>query len=110
MSPLLTETDVNMVRLESALLVQKEKDFVSPLFVSRTPTPLHVASWRSKRDFSERGIQGLAVSARVGAERTGATVVERARQRERTDLSVPDATLGDIMSVMYLDKQRSRKE
>lgn len=37
-------------------------------------------------------------------------VVERARQRERTDLSVPDAEYdGDIMSVRYFDKQRSQK-
>ena len=37
-------------------------------------------------------------------------VVERARQRERTDLSVPDAKYeGDIMSVRYFDKQRSQK-
>ena len=93
-------------------MVQKEKDFVAPLLVRRTPVPLHVGASRgSKRDLSERGIQGLEVSAWVGAERTGVMVVERARQRERTDLSVPDAKYeGDIMSVRYFDKQRSRKE
>ena len=64
---------------------------MAPLFVRRMPTPLHVA-WRgSKRDLSERGTQALEVSERVGAEKTGVTVVDRARQRERTDLSVPDA-------------------
>ena len=38
-------------------------------------------------------------------------MVEKARQRERTALSVPDAKYeGDIMSVRYFDKQRSKKE
>lgn len=85
---------------------------MAPLFVRRIPTPLHVGARGSKRDLSERGIQGVAASAWVGAERTGAMVVERARQRERTDLSVPDAEYeGDIiMSVRYFDKQRSKKE
>ena len=64
---------------------------MAPLLVSRMPEPLHVACRGSKRDLSERGIQGLEVAAWVGAERTGVMVVERARQRERTDLSVPDA-------------------
>lgn len=91
MSPLLTETDVSMVRLSSALLVQKEKDFVAPLLVSRTPMPLQLGARGSKRDLSERGIQGLELWAWVGAERTGVMVVEKARQRERTDFSVPDA-------------------
>ncbi len=103
MSPLLTVTVFNMVRLSSALLVQKEKDFVAPLLESRTPTPSHVAARGSKRDLSERGIQGLDVWAWVGAERAGVILVDRARHRERTDLSVPDAKYeGDIMSVMVL--------
>ena len=75
---------------------------MAPLLVSRTPTPLHVGARGSKRDLSERGTQGLDVWAWVGAERTGA-MAERARQRERTDLSVPDAKYdGDIMSVCVL--------
>ncbi len=74
---------------------------MAPLLVRRTPTfPLHVGaeSRGLKRDSSERGIQGFEVWAWVGAERTG-LMVERARQRERTDLSVPDAKYeGDITS------------
>ena len=50
----------------------------------------------SKRDFSERGIQGLVSPVGAGAERTGRMQVERARQRVRTDRSVPDA-LKDIV-------------
>lgn len=89
-TPLSTETVFNMLRLSSALFDQNENDFEAPLLVRRTPAPLHVAARGSKRDLSERGIHRLEVSERVGAERTGA-MVERARQRERTDLSVPDA-------------------
>ena len=58
-SPLLTVTSFSLVRLSSALLVQKEKDFVAPWLVRRTPIPLHVGARGSKRDLSERGIQGL---------------------------------------------------
>ena len=76
---------------------------MAPWLVRRRPIPLQVAARGSKRDLSERGIQGLEVSAWVGAERTGEMAVERARQRERTDLSVPDAVYeGDIMSVKVL--------
>ena len=85
-------------------MAHKETDFGAPLLVSKTPTPSHVAARGSKRDLSEREIQGLDVWAWVGAERAGVILVERARHRERTDLSVPDAKYeGDIiMSVMVL--------
>ena len=97
-SPPSTETVFSIVLLSSALLVQKEKDLVAPLLVRRIPAPSHVAARGLKSDASERGVQRLELSAWVGAERTGAMVEERARQRERTDLSVPDAKQeGDIM-------------
>lgn len=88
-----------MVLLSSALLVQKEKDLVAPLLVRRTPIcPPHVVARGLKSDPSERGVQRLECSAWVGAQRTGAMVEERARQRERRDFSVPDAEWeGDIM-------------
>ena len=68
------------------------------------PVPLHVGARGSKRDLRERGTQGLEGWAWVGTERTGVMVAENARQRERTDLSVPDAMYeGDmIMSVVVL--------
>ena len=59
------------------------------------PLHLFVAARGSKRDFSERGIQGLVLCVEVGAERAGESVAESVKQRVRTDRSVPDA-LKDI--------------
>ena len=50
----------------------------------------------SKRELSERGIQGLVFAVGAGAERTGRAIAESARQRVRVDRSVPDA-LKDIV-------------
>ena len=106
-----TETLFSSERESSSLLVQNEKDLEAPWLVRRMPTPSHAAARGSKTDFRERGVHGWEVSEMVGAERTGAMMVERARQKERTDLSVPDAKYEvDItMSVGYFDKQRSKK-
>lgn len=54
------------------------------------------AALGSKRDLKERGIQGLVFPIGAGAEWAGRMVAERARQRARTDRSVPDA-LKDIV-------------
>ena len=50
----------------------------------------------SKRDFSERGIQGMVFPIGAGAEWAGRMVAKKARQRVRMDRSVPDALKGIV--------------
>ena len=71
------------------------------------PPHLFVVARGSKRDFSERGTQGLVLSVGAGAERTCRKVVERTKQRVRVERSVPDA-LKDIVSD-WLGQARIRK-
>ena len=92
-------------------------------FLMTRPVPPHwlAFAWRgSKRDLRERGSQGVECEGWVGAARVGVRRVERARQRERIDRSVPDAWWGDIMKgvvlrdnegrVLWLAKIQKRRE